>query len=202
MSAATRPDLAAFMHAYTLLDVEYSADPLQIRRAYRRLARDHHPDRCPAESTEQQRATHRMVALNKAYELVRDAPLRHHRISTGADPYRPWQDAELDEALRLARLDRIIAYGLALALILATGIYMRWFLPALVLEHPGWALPLAMVPVVLYLIVARRLTYVRARSTQTIAGLLCGGPGWTSRDPHRSIARSLDRAIPRNVLVL
>jgi len=172
MSVSTRPNLAAFMQAYTVLEAEYSADPSQIRKSYRRLARDHHPDRCATGSTEQQRATDRMVALNTAYELVRDAPLRHHRVSTGADPLRPWQDAELDEALRLARLDRVISYGLALVLILGTGIYMRWFLPALVAAQPGWALPIVMVPVVFYLIVARRLTYVRVWRGKAIVGLL------------------------------
>jgi DnaJ domain len=173
MSASTRPDLTAFMHAYALLGIEYPADPLAIRKAYRRLAREHHPDRYAAGSTGQQQATNRMVALNKAYELVRDAPLRHHRVSTGADPDRPWQDAELDEALRLARLDRVIAYALAVVLILGTAVFVRWFIPALIGNGTGGALPLAMIPVTfVYLIVARRLTYVRVWKVSAIVGLL------------------------------
>jgi hypothetical protein len=179
MSAPHRPNLPAFLEAYTVLGVEYSADPLRIRKAYRQLAREHHPDRYTAGSTGQRRATDRMVAFNRAYELVRDAPLRHHRISTGVDPHRPWHDAELDEALRLARLDRVVAYALAAVLILGTGVVMLWILPALVGNSPGGALPLAMIPVTFaYLIVARRLTYVRAWRAQGIVGLLtelCAG---------------------------
>jgi hypothetical protein len=45
MSVSTRPNLAAFMRAYTVLEAEYSADPSQIRKSYRRLARDHQTQR-------------------------------------------------------------------------------------------------------------------------------------------------------------
>ena len=108
-AAAPGPDLDALLDAYALLEVEHSADPAGIRQAYKQAARKHHPDRHPAGSPEQKAATERMTAINAAYQLVRDAPLRHHRVSTGTRPDDPWTDTELDEAIRRAQSDRFVA---------------------------------------------------------------------------------------------
>jgi|SRR5687767_3757119 hypothetical protein len=108
-ATASRPDIHAFLDAYAVLEVEHAADPAVIRQAYKRLARQHHPDRQPAGSPEQQRAAERMTQINAAYQLIREAPLRHHRVSTHAQPDVPWADAELDAAIRRAHHERIFS---------------------------------------------------------------------------------------------
>ena len=76
MSAgAERPTLDALMDGYAVLGVEYAATPPEIRQAFKRLVRQHHPDRFPPGTSEQQQATQRMAALNTAYRLVRDIAL-------------------------------------------------------------------------------------------------------------------------------
>ena len=110
MSAeAPRPDLNALLDAYASLGADHSANPAEIRQAYKEAARKHHPDRHPAGSPAQREATERMTAINAAYQLAKDAPLRHHRVSTRSQPDVPWSDAELDEAIRRARNDRFVA---------------------------------------------------------------------------------------------
>lgn len=64
-----------------------------------------------------------MAEINDAYRLVRDAPLRYHRVSKASDPTTPWADSELDAALQRARVnqqfDRWMTVGLmAVAVIL------------------------------------------------------------------------------------
>lgn len=106
MSNSVRPDVLAYMDAYKLLGTEYSADSSQVRRAYLRLVRQHHPDKFPAGSVEQHQATAATARINEAYRLVRDAPLRYHRVSQASDPDTPWTDTELDDAIRQARTNR------------------------------------------------------------------------------------------------
>jgi hypothetical protein len=128
-----RPDLNTFMEAYALLGVEYGANPLDIRKAFTQQARAHHPDRFPPESPEQQHATQRMAAINVAYQLIRDAPLRHHRVSTGARPDDPWTNDELEDALRRSRRDVVrsrwgvpavlSALGVAFYLLVTFGLF-------------------------------------------------------------------------------
>jgi curved DNA-binding protein CbpA len=105
MPSSARPDLFAFMDAYKVLGVEYSADSSVIRQGHKRLAKQHHPDKYPAGSAEQQQATARMAEINDAYRLIRKAPLRYHRVSKASDPTTPWTDTELDDAIRRARMD-------------------------------------------------------------------------------------------------
>src|SRR5262245_62888784 len=110
MPTAARPDLLAFMDAYKVLGVDYSADSAAIRQAHKRLARQHHPDRFPAGSTEQRQATAHMAAINDAYGLGREAPLRYHRVSQASDPTTPWTDTELDDAIRDARMNQKVGW--------------------------------------------------------------------------------------------
>lgn len=61
---------------YLVLGLEPSASNEDIRQAYRRLAREHHPDRLVAKGVPQEFievASARMAAVNKAYEAVREA---------------------------------------------------------------------------------------------------------------------------------
>lgn len=147
MSDSARPDLFAFMDAYKVLGVEYSADSSEIRRVHRRLARLHHPDKHPAGSPEQQEATARMAQINDAYRLVREAPLRYHRVSRASDPDTPWQDTELDEAIRRARANRdvdlMMTIGLGVVALFIVPFFVSSLIPAVALAGP-FRLPLAM----------------------------------------------------------
>ena len=95
----SRPTLNVFMDAYEVLGVGSASSPLAIRHAYKRQLRH--------ASVEQLRS------IESAYRLVREAPLRHHRVSTGAEPDRPWTDDELEHAWRLAQLENAMAYVVA-----------------------------------------------------------------------------------------
>jgi hypothetical protein len=61
---------------YRILGVSLSADEAEIKRAYRGLAKDYHPDRVPAERREWARA--QMARINAAYEVLGD-PIRRSR---------------------------------------------------------------------------------------------------------------------------
>lgn len=135
------------MDAYALLGAEYAASPRDIAKGFKRLAREHHPDRYPAGSAEQQQATERMTALNAAYRLVREAPLRHHRISTGARAEDPWTDDELDAAVRRARSDLAMSRGISVGLSLLGLALCLFVLP--VVRLPGSPLFVTSVGVVL-----------------------------------------------------
>jgi hypothetical protein len=115
-SASARPDLKTLLDAYALVGVQYSTSPLEIRSAFKHRVREHHPDKFQAGSSAQQQATQKMAALNAAYHLIRDAPLRYHRISTGTRPEDPWTDDELDAALRRSRTDLAVSRALPVAL--------------------------------------------------------------------------------------
>ena len=117
MPEPNSPDLFVFMDAYKVLGVGYDADSSEIRRAHRRLAKLHHPDKQSAGSPPQPEATARMAQINDAYRLVRDAPLRYHRVSRAADPDVPWTDVELDEAIRRARVNRNVDLGMTVGLV-------------------------------------------------------------------------------------
>ena len=57
---------------YDILGVTRSADEKEIRQAYRRLARQHHPDVNPGDET----AAERFKTINAAYEVLSDADKR------------------------------------------------------------------------------------------------------------------------------
>ena len=57
---------------YDILDVPRTADEKEIRQAYRRLARQHHPDVNPGDDT----AAERFKEINAAYEVLSDADKR------------------------------------------------------------------------------------------------------------------------------
>jgi hypothetical protein len=97
------PNLDALLDAYAVLGLDHTATPREARRAYREMARRHHPDRVADGTPARGEATTRMAAINHAYDLVRDAPLRHHPISRASDPDYQFTQAHTDEALRRAR---------------------------------------------------------------------------------------------------
>jgi len=132
MPSSARPDLFAFMDAYKVLGVDYTADSASIRRAHKRLAKQHHPDRFPAGSAEQQQATARMAEINDAYRLIRDAPLRYHRVSKASDPTTPWTENELDDAIRRARMNLVVDRSTTIALVAVAAIAVPLFASSVV----------------------------------------------------------------------
>jgi hypothetical protein len=63
---------------YGVLDVRHDASADEIKRRWRELAREHHPDRAAHDAQERQRLTTRMARINAAYDVLRD-PVRRAR---------------------------------------------------------------------------------------------------------------------------
>lgn len=76
-----------FKDYYQVLGVERSASSDAIKKAFRRLARKHHPDINPAPDS-----AARMQALNEAYEVLRDDERRaaYDRVGAGAQDGQPF----------------------------------------------------------------------------------------------------------------
>ena len=60
---------------YRVLDVRHEASDTHIKRRWRELAREHHPDRAAGDGEAAARLTARMARINAAYDVLRD-PLR------------------------------------------------------------------------------------------------------------------------------
>ena len=71
---------------YDILGVPHGADEKEIRQAYRRLARQHHPDVNPGDDA----AAERFKSINAAYEVLSDADKRAKYDRYGDQ----WQHAE------------------------------------------------------------------------------------------------------------
>jgi curved DNA-binding protein CbpA len=63
---------------YRVLEVDRGASTAAIKRRWRELAREHHPDRAAGDAPETQRLTARMARINAAYDLLRDPDRRAH----------------------------------------------------------------------------------------------------------------------------
>lgn len=66
---------------YRVLDVRHDASPEEIKRRWRELAREHHPDRAGADGAERERLTTSMARINAAYDVLRD-PVRRARYDS------------------------------------------------------------------------------------------------------------------------
>jgi curved DNA-binding protein len=77
-----------FKDYYKTLGVERTASDDEIKKAFRRLARKHHPDISKAAD-----ASARMQDLNEAYEVLRDKEKRaaYDRVGQGAQGEQPFQ---------------------------------------------------------------------------------------------------------------
>jgi hypothetical protein len=76
---------------YEVLGVAEGASAEDVRRAYLRLAREHHPDYfVDAPSDERLAAEHRMRAINEAWALLRDPDRRRALDDERPRPFRPF----------------------------------------------------------------------------------------------------------------
>ena len=73
---ASRPDY------YATLGVDKKASPEEIKKAYRKLARDHHPDRNPDDA----KAEARFKEISQAYDVLSDADKRK-QYDRGSGPF-------------------------------------------------------------------------------------------------------------------
>jgi curved DNA-binding protein CbpA len=83
------PPLRFRGNPYQVLDVPPNASNAAIKRRWRELAREHHPDRAATDSEEATRLTARMARINAAYDLLRD-PVRRAHFDASAEGRRSW----------------------------------------------------------------------------------------------------------------
>ena len=75
---------------YRILGVSRDASGEEIKRRWRELAREHHPDRAAGDQPEQERLTARMARINAAYDVLRD-PIRRARHDALPQARRAWE---------------------------------------------------------------------------------------------------------------
>src|SRR5215470_2614129 len=84
-----------FIDYYKILGVDKNASPDDVRKAYRKLARKHHPDLNPNDKE----AHKRFQQINEANEVLSDPEKRKKYDQYGKD----WQHAEQFEQARQSR---------------------------------------------------------------------------------------------------
>ncbi|KAI4258652.1 MAG: hypothetical protein L6R42_004974 [Xanthoria sp. 1 TBL-2021] len=70
---------------YKVLNVPSDADERQIKRAYRKMTKQNHPDKTTAQGIPKEEAEKKMANINEAYEVLSDPELRA-RFDRGDDP--------------------------------------------------------------------------------------------------------------------
>lgn len=70
---------------YKVLGVAHDADERQIKAAYRKLTKLHHPDKAAKQGLSKEDAEKKMAGINEAYEVLSDPELRA-RFDRGDDP--------------------------------------------------------------------------------------------------------------------
>lgn len=70
---------------YKVLGVSHDADARQIKSAYRKLSKVHHPDKAAKQGLSKEEAEKKMASINEAYEVLSDPELRA-RFDRGDDP--------------------------------------------------------------------------------------------------------------------
>jgi curved DNA-binding protein CbpA len=81
---------------YSVLDVRHDATSEEIKKRWRDLAREHHPDRAGGDGTERARLTTRMARINAAYDVLRD-PIRRARYDSTPEGRRSWSPRDASE---------------------------------------------------------------------------------------------------------
>ncbi|KAJ2765940.1 hypothetical protein IWQ57_004578 [Coemansia nantahalensis] len=87
MQLERKKRVAARKDYYKILDVARDAAPAEIKRAYRKMAHQWHPDRYRGDLPKEQ-VESRMAEINQAYELLMDEEART-RYDQGHDPNDP-----------------------------------------------------------------------------------------------------------------
>ncbi|KAJ1335303.1 DnaJ subfamily A member 2 [Microdochium nivale] len=88
-------DSSADTELYELLGVDKSATPDQIKKAYRKLALQHHPDKVPEEQREESEVTFK--AVTQAYEILRDEQKREMYDRHGMAAFDPSRGGGMGE---------------------------------------------------------------------------------------------------------
>ncbi|KAK4156411.1 hypothetical protein C8A00DRAFT_41092 [Chaetomidium leptoderma] len=70
---------------YKVLGVAHDADERQVKAAYRRLSKVHHPDKAAKQGLTKEEAEKKMASINEAYEVISNPELRA-RFDRGDDP--------------------------------------------------------------------------------------------------------------------
>jgi DnaJ homolog subfamily C member 3 len=70
---------------YKVLGVAHDADERQIKSAYRKLSKVHHPDKAAKQGLTKEDAEKKMASINEAYEVLSNPELRA-RFDRGDDP--------------------------------------------------------------------------------------------------------------------
>lgn len=70
---------------YKVLGVSRDADDRTIKRAYRQLTKQHHPDKAKSQGVTKEEAEKKMATINEAYEVLSDPELKA-RYDSGDDP--------------------------------------------------------------------------------------------------------------------
>jgi DnaJ homolog subfamily C member 3 len=70
---------------YKVLGLTRDADELQIKSAYRKMVKIHHPDKAHKQGITKEDAEKKMAAVNEAYEILSDPELKQ-RYDQGDDP--------------------------------------------------------------------------------------------------------------------
>lgn len=73
---------------YKVLGVSRDADEREIKKAFRKLTREFHPDKAAQRGVTQEEAQKKMSAINEAYEVLSDPELKE-RFDRGEDPNDP-----------------------------------------------------------------------------------------------------------------
>lgn len=73
---------------YKVLGVSRDADDRTIKRAYRQLTKQHHPDKAASQGVTKEEAEKKMASINEAYEVLSDSELRT-QYDNGDDPNDP-----------------------------------------------------------------------------------------------------------------
>ncbi len=70
---------------YKVLGLTRDADELQIKSAYRKMVKIHHPDKAHKQGITKEEAQKKMALVNEAYEVLSDPELKE-RFDRGEDP--------------------------------------------------------------------------------------------------------------------
>lgn len=73
---------------YKVLGVPRDADEREIKKAYRKLTKQHHPDKASVHGMTKEEAEKKMAQINEAYEVLSDPELKA-RFDRGDDPNDP-----------------------------------------------------------------------------------------------------------------